>query len=152
MLAMGAEMGHSQAGNNNAYAQDNETSWLDWGSADQALIDTVGGLVRSRLTHPLLHDDRFLTGQPQAEGGAPDVMWLRADGAAMTDADWAHADVLSMVLAGDAGRVAVTLNRGHDAASVRLPAGEWRVLPDGQPVLDGGVSLPPRSVIALASL
>ena len=54
MLAMGAELGHSQSGNNNAYAQDNATTWIDWAKADASLIAFVGRLAKIRRAHPAL--------------------------------------------------------------------------------------------------
>ena len=71
MLAMGSETGHSQAGNNNAYAQDNENSWLDWDGADAALTAFARELIAIRLAHPALRQDRFLTGAPVEEGDGP---------------------------------------------------------------------------------
>ena len=54
MLAMGAELGHSQRGNNNAYAQDNAISWIDWRRADAALIAFAARLAKARREHPAL--------------------------------------------------------------------------------------------------
>ena len=79
MLAMGAELGHSQQGNNNAYAQDNATSWIDWGKADEALSAFVGRLSRLRLAHPALTRTAWLEGRPFDETGTPDVEWRDAD-------------------------------------------------------------------------
>ena len=67
MLTAGDEFGRSQRGNNNAYAQDNETTWLDWANADQDLIQHVAGLAKFRADHAPYFADRFLTGQ--ASGG-----------------------------------------------------------------------------------
>ena len=61
MLTAGDEFGRSQLGNNNAYAQDNETAWLDWDTADQALIDYVASLVKLRCSQPLIEADVFLS-------------------------------------------------------------------------------------------
>src|SRR5207244_8851758 len=60
MLTAGDEFGRSQAGNNNAYAQDNETTWLDWDKADRSLTGFVAELVRLRRAHPALAGERFL--------------------------------------------------------------------------------------------
>ncbi len=76
MLAMGAELGHSQQGNNNAYCQDSPLSWIDWDHADRELAAAAAQLVRARLDHPALHDDRFLTGKSDAAPEPPDVAWL----------------------------------------------------------------------------
>ncbi len=87
MLSMGAETGQSQGGNNNAYAQDNAISWLDWAGADTELAAFAGRLIAARRAHPALHADRFLTGQVGADGYA-DAVWLRLDGAPMQPQDW----------------------------------------------------------------
>jgi isoamylase len=79
MLSMGAELGQSQGGNNNAYAQDNATSWIDWAAADPDLAKFVGGLTAARAEHLALRQDRFLTGEAQ-ESPFPDVAWFDADG------------------------------------------------------------------------
>lgn len=122
MLAMGAELGHSQDGNNNAYAQDNATAWLDWAQADPALSAWTAKLVGLRRAHADLREDRFLTGGPDWD---PDVAWRDADGA-LAPPNWDRGDVLVMVLR---GRTAVVLNRGP-AVRVVLPGGRWRVLAD----------------------
>jgi glycogen operon protein len=59
MLTAGDELGRTQRGNNNAYAQDNETTWLDWANADGALIDFVSQLAQLRRAHPAISADRF---------------------------------------------------------------------------------------------
>ena len=64
MLAMGAELGFSQGGNNNAYAQDNPTTAIDWADADAALIAFARRLAEIRRAHPALSRDAFLTGEP----------------------------------------------------------------------------------------
>jgi len=126
MLTAGAEFGQSQCGNNNAYAQDNATAWLDWARADDGLIGFTARLIALRKSHPALTADRLLTGAPAAPGAPPDVAWLRADGAPMRDADWhdGEARALLMVLAEptpSVDRVAVALNAGRTATSIRLP-------------------------------
>src|SRR6185312_12259350 len=68
MLTAGDEFGRTQNGNNNAYAQDNETTWLDWNRADNSLIDFVASLAKLRVAHPALTCDRFLTGKPGVDG------------------------------------------------------------------------------------
>jgi glycogen operon protein len=127
MIAMGSELGHSQGGNNNAYAQDNATSWIDWTSASPDLAAFVGRLGRLRAEHPALRLDAFLTGQA-TEGPEPDVRWLDADGAELSASEWddPQGPVLQMVLtaASDRGgpdRVVVILNRGDAPVEVSLP-------------------------------
>ncbi len=120
MLAMGSESGQSQGGNNNAYAQDNESAWLDWAGADAGLLAWVRKLLAQRRAHPALREDRFLSGGP---AGDPDVQWLSLDGQPLADAAWAEGDGLVMLLD---SRLAVAINRGA-AWRLMLP-GAWRVL------------------------
>uniref|UniRef100_UPI0022EA1D77 glycogen debranching protein GlgX n=1 Tax=Falsiroseomonas oryzae TaxID=2766473 RepID=UPI0022EA1D77 len=85
MLGMGDECGRSQGGNNNAYAQDNATSWFDWQGADAGLLGFTRRLVAARLAHPALTHAAPLTGAAGADG-LPDVAWHRPGGGAMGDA------------------------------------------------------------------
>ncbi|WP_300034960.1 glycogen debranching protein GlgX [uncultured Roseobacter sp.] len=80
MLLAGDEIGHSQGGNNNAYCQDNETTWLDWASADPDMTDFVAGLSAFRRAHPALRQSRFLHGEARPADGARDVVWYDTDG------------------------------------------------------------------------
>ena len=88
MLLAGDEIGHSLGGNNNAYAQDNETTWLDWEGADQALCDFVRRLTGFRKAHPILRQKLFLHSRERAEDGRGDLFWRHVSGRAMTAADW----------------------------------------------------------------
>jgi glycogen operon protein len=123
MLSMGAEMGQSQQGNNNAYCQDGPLSWLDWDAADRELLATSARLVRARLAHPALYDDHFLGGAPAAPGAPADAEWFRADGSPMTDADWHDpgGSLLIAVFTTPDSRVAIVINRGQDGRVVSLP-------------------------------
>ena len=163
MLAMGSELGHSQGGNNNAYAQDNAVGWLDWAGADHALIAFTGRLVRARADCPALRQDRFLTGEPGAHG-FPDVAWLRPDGQPMTPADWddpAGATLICVLTAGEdpasLSRAVVIAHRGGEAMA-RLPEARdghaWRLAIDtADDARDGVVSddlgLKARSMVLL---
>ena len=75
MLAMGAELGFSQGGNNNAYAQDNATTAIDWRRKDEALVRFTARLICARRAHPALARDAFLSGEPFDDTGLPDVAW-----------------------------------------------------------------------------
>jgi isoamylase len=83
MLLGGDEIGRTQGGNNNAYCQDNETSWYDWSRVDEDLLGFARGLVAIRRRHPVLRRRRFATGA-QAE----DIRWLTPCGLPMTESDW----------------------------------------------------------------
>jgi glycogen operon protein len=84
-------MGRSQLGNNNAYCQDNELSWVDWDSPehDQALIAFTCALSQLRRQHPVFRRRRFFSGLPTAGGaGLDDIIWLTPSGQEMTEDDW----------------------------------------------------------------
>jgi isoamylase len=106
MLLAGDELGRSQQGNNNAYCQDNELSWLDWAAADSDLASFVSDLVRFRASHPVFRRRRFFRGQDirgQREG-LGDIAWFTPAGTEMADRDWeaGFAKSLSVFLNGDA--------------------------------------------------
>lgn len=88
MILAGDEIGHSQGGNNNAYAQDNATSWIDWSRADLDFLGFVQRLAALRQALPVLRQTRFLHGQARGADGLPDVVWRRADGSQPQSEDW----------------------------------------------------------------
>ncbi|PZQ99538.1 MAG: glycogen debranching enzyme GlgX [Cereibacter sphaeroides] len=88
MLLAGDELGNSQGGNNNAYAQDNETGWIDWHDADAKLTAFVARLIALRRDHPVLRQRRFLHAQVRAVDSLPDVIWRRADGKVPEPGEW----------------------------------------------------------------
>ncbi len=154
LIQQGDEMGRTQHGNNNAYAQDNEITWVDWENADGALVDFAAAAYRFRKSHPALTHDHFLTGQDK--NGIRDVVWLHPDGREMTDGDWndAGASVLGMRLQVPNEDLIVWFNRRMDPVLARLPEGYWQIglASDDTavvPLADGAVTLPPRSVVAL---
>jgi len=91
MLLAGDEIGHSQQGNNNAYCQDNETSWLDWAAADHDLLACLQHLVALRAALPALRQEGWLHG-PAAAGDGADftVRWLPPDGGELCGEQWAE--------------------------------------------------------------
>jgi glycogen operon protein len=90
MMLAGDEFGRTQYGNNNAYCQDNEISWVDWTLAqDNApLLACVRKLCALRHRYPILRRNLFLNGEYIEELGVRDVTWINPDGAQMTDTDW----------------------------------------------------------------
>ena len=91
MILHGDELGRTQGGNNNTYAQDSDVSWIDWDSADGPLIEFVAAVVQLRRQHPTFRRARFFDGRPvRREEGAPvpDIEWYRPDGSAMAPEDW----------------------------------------------------------------
>ena len=106
MLLAGDEYARSQQGNNNAYCQDNEVSWLDWAAADRELAGFVSALVRFRASHPVFRRRRFFRSRDirGQRDGLGDIAWLTPAGTEMTDRDWeaGFAKSLSVFLNGDA--------------------------------------------------
>lgn len=91
MISHGDELGRTQHGNNNGYAQDNELTWIDWEAADLPLVEFTAAVARLRHEHPTFRRSRFFDGRPVADEDGeriPDVVWLRPDGARMTPEDW----------------------------------------------------------------
>ena len=88
MILGGDELGRTQDGNNNAWCQDNELSWYDWGSQDGELLAFIRRLIDLRRAHPVFRRQTFLRGQEQQGSGLPDVWWFRDDGLKMTRRDW----------------------------------------------------------------
>jgi glycogen debranching enzyme GlgX/4-alpha-glucanotransferase len=170
MLAMGSEIGHSQRGNNNAYAQDNAISWLDWSKADLSLYAFVRKLIAARQAHAALSADAFLTGRPFDASALPDVEWRGGEGELTSPQQWeeAEAPLLVAVFASpmEAGtdRVAIVLNRGRGEAVVQLPAARarmgWRVLidasdgeaPERDIPSDDRVTAPARATLIIAEV
>ena len=154
LIQQGDELGRTQQGNNNAYAQDNEITWVDWETADGARVDYVAALHEFRKAHEALTHDHFMTGQ--VRNGVRDVVWLHPEGREMYEHDWhdAKASVLGMQLATPKDEVLVWFNRKAEPVPARLPEGGWTVglcsdeTADVE-VVDGGVTLPARSVLAL---
>jgi isoamylase len=108
MLLGGDESGHTQGGNNNAYCQDNETSWISWTNLkpeDEKLRDFVRALIRLRRQHRVFSRPGFFRGEVMAEDGLKDITWVAPDGREQTPADWnnAYALCLGYVLGGAAG-------------------------------------------------
>ena len=154
LIQQGDEFGRTQQGNNNAYAQDNEITWVDWEHADGALVDYVSALMDFRRKHAALTHDHFLTGQTR--NGVRDVAWLHPDGREMNDGDWndAGASVLGMRLQTAEEDLIVWFNRRIEPVLARLPEGYWTVglVSDDKAVLplaDQAATLPPRSVVVL---
>jgi glycogen operon protein len=136
MLLGGDELGRSQGGNNNAYCQDNETSWLDWegvGDDGKALLAFTRKLVQLRRAHIVFHRHRFFLGQIIPGTEVKDVVWLRPDGAEMSEGDWGNArtKALAVRLSGEPGLMHLT-ERGEqepdDTFLILLNASQDRVI------------------------
>jgi isoamylase len=102
MLLHGDELGRTQGGNNNGYAQDSEITWVHWDDADQPLIEFTAAVSRLRRDHPTFRRRQFFTGQ-SSDSGLVDIVWLHPDGRAMEEGDWdSGLQSLGMYLNGDA--------------------------------------------------
>jgi glycogen operon protein len=129
MLAMGSECGQSQGGNNNAYAQDNATTWMNWGAADEALLSCAAHIIALRKAHPAFTRDHFLTGDASDVSLIPDVQWLTPKGLPMQSGDWADSHLRTVIAAfyapsgetQEADRVIAILHAGSKPIEVTLP-------------------------------
>ncbi len=124
MILAGDEMGNSQGGNNNAYAQDNETGWIDWAGADPGMAAFVARLARLRRSHPVLSQKRFLHAKLRPADGLPDVIWRNADGTIPRPEDW-H-DPAFRCLGVELRRAAEEATTGTDALFALFNAGPAR--------------------------
>ena len=151
MLLAGDELGRTQRGNNNAYCQDNEVSWLDWkpGADKRVLLEFVKRVVRLRRNHPVFRRRHFFQGWPIRGKDIKDIMWLSPDGREMSDDEWnnSFARCLGVYLSGEAfeerdarGRVIadddflLLFNAHHEAIRFTVPdyhmGYDWEVLLD----------------------
>ena len=98
MLSHGDERGRTQHGNNNAYCQDSELSWVDWSldEARRSLLAFTKKLTALRHAHPILRRATFFKGRPLRGSDVSDILWFRHDGADMTDADWSNSGTRSL--------------------------------------------------------
>jgi glycogen operon protein len=115
MLLMGDEMNRSQMGNNNAYCQDNEITWMRWDfkPEDRELFKFVRDVLAFRKSHPILHRAHFFQGRPIHGMGIKDLLWLNPSGQEMSDEEWeqAFARCLGVFFAGSG--LTETDERGH---------------------------------------
>jgi isoamylase len=173
MLLMGDERSRSQGGNNNAYAQDNPTSWMDWGvDPDPALTGFVANLLALRHAQPALCRRRFFTGALiDPDEPLRDVHWLSPEGTEMGDRHWSDdgLQVFGMQIGNDGGpgdRLLMLFNAGEGAVTFRLApvvGGPWRAVfdtgapegvlpPDAASFAAGAaVPLPGRTVLVLTA-
>jgi glycogen operon protein len=150
MLLAGDELGRTQLGNNNAYCQDNELSWVHWelDAEQEALVHFTRRLIALRRAHPVLRRRDFFQGRPLRGRDVKDIVWLKPDGTEMTDEEWDQhfARCLGVYLSGagltetdERGRpladddFLVLFNAHHDSIPFTLPAlglDGWRTVLD----------------------
>jgi glycogen operon protein len=178
MLLSGDEIGRTQQGNNNAYCQDNEVSWLDWEKADQPLYDFAQRIIQLRKAQPVLRRRRFFSGAVGRGHARKDVAWFRQDGQEMRDGNWRSRtqSSLGMLLNGDlipersergeritGDTLLVYMHAGSEPIIWTLPGqawgAQWEILLDtAAPTEDAGVrrlasgahlEAAPRSLVVL---
>jgi glycogen operon protein len=175
MLLAGDEMGHSQGGNNNAYCQDNELTWIDWRllECSPGLVRFVRRLADLRRSRLWLRRDTFLKGA-QRKAATRDIAWLHPSGRQMTERDWSDGSLHCLALhmtgaqdsrAGEAGDVLAVFNAGVGPVDLVLPeaayGNAWRMVldteqPDGEakPLVvrcNETLRLAPRSTVLFES-
>ena len=103
MLVAGDELGRTQKGNNNAYCQDNEISWIDWENIDIQLMKFTSRLIRFRLKHPVFCRYKWFQGRPIKGKGITDIEWFLPEGNEMTEEHWntTFAKSLGIFLSGE---------------------------------------------------
>ena len=178
MLLAGDELGRSQRGNNNAYCQDNELSWIDWNldARQQALLEFTRACIALRRREPVLQRRNFFLGATLEDSRFRDLVWFHPSGRELEHADWENAELrcVGMFLGGDAiatrgpkgnrvkgDTLLVYLNATPDAVEVALPPDDWgrawellletAHVPARPFVADAGepLAVPPRSVVVL---
>jgi glycogen operon protein len=176
MLLAGDEMGRTQQGNNNAYCQDNEISWVHWGPSPDAedLTRYLRHLIALRRGQPVLTRRQLFQGRPIRGGGVKDITWFEPNGREMSDEEWdassmhglgvrllgteiEEVDELGDPIAGDT--LFLMFNAHHEAIAFVLPGQtpgqDWERLLDtsetdwSQRVVqkDSGYSVAGRSVV-----
>ena len=172
MLVAGDELGRSQGGNNNAYCQDNEISWIDWEHPDDDLVAFARELIHLRRTHPVFQRRRWFQGRSIRGTKLSDIGWFRPDGIEMSDEDWrvSYARALGVFLNGkgilsrdpQGQRVVddsfyILFNAHHEAMEFSLPSSladaRWELVlstdnntPPAEWTGDGAVRAPQRSL------
>jgi isoamylase len=166
MIAAGDELGRTQAGNNNAYCQDNDWNWIDWElrrADDRAFLEFVKRVIHLRKTHPAFRRSAFFHGRAEGPRGLRDIVWLCPTGVEMTGADWRNSQARALACAlGEPQRLLVLFNAGGELVTFTAPAAEggpWHALLDtatatGEAAREiargGALAVEPESLVVLA--
>ena len=113
MLLAGDEMWRTQGGNNNAYCQDNEVSWIDWESIDGELLDYTRELIRFRKHHPVFRRRRWFEGRSVRGSDHDDIAWYNTDGSPMSDDAWTRGYAKSLAVYLNGKGITATDARGE---------------------------------------
>jgi isoamylase len=140
MLLAGDELGHTQNGNNNAYSQDSELSWLDWKNTDKDLLEFARRIIAFRKAHPVFRRRKWYQGRSIRGSEVDDIAWFRPDSKLMSDEDWGNgfAKSLAVFLNGEViptpdqfGRRIIDssffliFNAHWEAVTFTLPGDKW---------------------------
>jgi glycogen operon protein len=160
MLTAGDEFARTQRGNNNAYCQDNEISWVDWTLAEKniAQVRFVQSLTALRRRYPILRRNRFLSTVVNEAIGVKEVTWVNPSGAEMQEEDWTNgsrcfgmlldgrAQVTGIKQRGQDATLLAILNSHHEAVPFTLPvAGDDEARARWTLVLDTQFEAPPQA-------
>jgi isoamylase len=133
MLAHGDELGRTQKGNNNAYAQDSDLTWVDWDldATRKGLLEFTRKLIAIRQAHPVLRRRHFFKGAALEGSAHKDVTWIRSDGKEIQERDWSNPDMRALGMLIDGAATDEVDERGHavcgDTLLMLLNGGEQDV-------------------------
>ena len=167
MLLAGDEIGNSQTGNNNVYAQDNETGWVDWSGLedDPEFLEALRALADLRHDIVLFRQPSYLHGTSVNDVGWGDIEWLTPDGHTIEASDWDKTDAMSVVLThttdtsgGGAPAVVLLINGSGNPVRFTMPksaGNNWQIrfvsaARDFRPIDDGRWQVPGRSLVCVA--
>jgi glycogen operon protein len=171
MICGGDEVGRTQRGNNNAYCQDNDISWVDWQltPAQEELLEFTRRLIEIRKRHISLRRRKFFRGRRIRGADVKDITWLNGDGREMTDAEWDSPWLRSIGMRLDGrtlgdvdengelisdGDLLLILNAHHEPVSFTIPVWDseepWEVELDTSRPQNGGYRVGPEQTIEVA--
>ena len=146
MLLAGDELGQTQQGNNNAYCQDNETTWLNWAEADENFTEYVRELIRLRKQYPALGYARWFEAEPGRRTDSDfTIHWLASSGGEITGEVWNNKSCYCMGVLIRTGGMScdclVLMNASAQEVIFKLPSGRWQLELDSQAEMEKGTSM-----------